>query len=111
MSNGESFSGGCATGFSFIRATIELPLDELLEAEEAEERMAETYAQAHAEDMKEDGNDDIDMRHDDYPTAEGNGNDNFLQDDHRSAAVPSSQQTQDILMGDSRQHQLQQPAP
>ncbi|OAX38290.1 hypothetical protein K503DRAFT_170783 [Rhizopogon vinicolor AM-OR11-026] len=114
MSYGEGVSGGCATGFSIMRPTIELPLDELLEAEEAEERMAEAYAQAHAEDMKEDGSDDIDMPYDDYPTTEGNGdgnsNGNFLQDGSTivSAAAPSSQQTQDILMSDSRQHQ---PAP
>ncbi|OAX33234.1 hypothetical protein K503DRAFT_859906 [Rhizopogon vinicolor AM-OR11-026] len=116
MSDGESFSRGCATGFSFIRTIIELPLDELLEAEEAEERMAEAYAQAHAEDMKEDGNDDIGMRYDDYPTAEGsgdvNGNGNFLQNESTivSAAALSSQQTQDFLMSDSRQRQPQQPA-
>ncbi|OAX40696.1 hypothetical protein K503DRAFT_864427 [Rhizopogon vinicolor AM-OR11-026] len=35
-----------------------IPLDELLEAEE---RMAAAYTQAHAEDMKQDSNDDIDM--------------------------------------------------
>jgi hypothetical protein len=52
-----------------MRPTIELPLDELLEAGEAEERMAEAYSQAHAEDMKEDGNDDVDMPYDEYNTA------------------------------------------
>jgi hypothetical protein len=86
-SYGEGVSGGCATGFSIIRATIELPLD------------------------------DINMRYDGCPTtegnADGNSNGNFLQDGSTivSAAAPSSQQTQDILMGDSHQYQPQQPAP
>jgi GATA-binding protein len=111
MSYGEGVSGGCATGFSIMRPTIELPLDELLEAEEAEERMAEAYSQAHAEDMKEDGNDDVDMPYDGYNTAEGNGNDSFLLDGSTTTTAPasSSEQTQDILMSDSRQHQPQPP--
>ncbi|OJA14462.1 hypothetical protein AZE42_13773, partial [Rhizopogon vesiculosus] len=43
----------------------------------------------------------------------GNGNGNFLQDRSTtiSAATPSSQQIQDILMRDLHQHQPQQPAP
>ncbi|OJA09082.1 hypothetical protein AZE42_11096 [Rhizopogon vesiculosus] len=65
--------------------------------------------------MKEDSNNDINMRYDNYPTTkgDGNGNGNFLQDRSTiiSATAPSSQQTQDILMSDSHQHQLQQPAP
>ena len=106
MSYGEGVSGGCATGFSIMRPTIELPLDELLEAEEAEERMAEAYAHAHAEDTKEDGNDDVDMPYDDYATAERNSN--FPLDGSTSTATanaPLSEQT-DILMSDSRQQQL-----
>jgi GATA-binding protein len=65
----EDISGGCATGFSIMRPTIELLLDKLLEAGEAAERMAEAYSQAHAEDMKEDGNDNVDMPYDECNTA------------------------------------------
>jgi hypothetical protein len=44
MSYGEGVSSGCATDFGIMRPTIELPLDELLEVQEAEEWMVEAYA-------------------------------------------------------------------
>ncbi|OJA10649.1 hypothetical protein AZE42_11957 [Rhizopogon vesiculosus] len=63
-------------------------------------------AQADAEDMKEDGNDDIDTRYDGYPTTEGNNDGNrngyFVQDGSTTipAAASSCQETQDILMSE-----------
>jgi GATA-binding protein len=67
---GEDISGSCATSFSIMHPTIELPLDKLLEAGEAEERMAEAYSQAHTEDtMKEDRNDNVNMPYGKYNTA------------------------------------------
>lgn len=101
MSYGEGVSGGCATGFSIMRPTIELPLDELLEAQEAEERMAEAYARAHTNDMKEDGNDDVDMPYDEYNTT----TDHFILGVDSSTSTDTASQTQDILMSDSRQNQ------
>ena len=99
MSYGEGVSGGCATGFSIMRPTIELPLDELLEAQEAEERMAEAYARASIDDMKEDGDDDVDMPYDNgnFPLGESNS--------VSTAIIPPPDHPQDILMSDSRQHQ------
>ncbi|OJA09066.1 hypothetical protein AZE42_11076 [Rhizopogon vesiculosus] len=67
-------------------------------------------AQADAEDMKDDGNDDIDTRYDGYPNTEGNSDGNrngyFVQDGSTTipAAAPSCQ---DILVSDSRQCQPQ----
>jgi hypothetical protein len=63
--------------FQYNASTIELTLDELLEAEE---QMAAAYSQAHTEDMRGGGIDDVDMPYSEYSTAEGNGNDNFLLD-------------------------------
>ncbi|KAJ8579747.1 hypothetical protein M405DRAFT_893703 [Rhizopogon salebrosus TDB-379] len=94
MSYGEGVSGGCAIGFSIMRPTIELPLDELLEAEE---RMAEAYAQAHthSEDAKK--------------MAMTMSLDGSISTATTNAS--SSEQLQDILISDSHQHQPQQPQP
>jgi hypothetical protein len=53
--------------------------------------MSEAYGQVHAEDMKEDDKDDIDMRYDGCPTTEGDGdgkrNGCFLQDGSTTSRV------------------------
>jgi hypothetical protein len=46
MSYGKGVSGGCTTGFIIMWPTIKLPLNKLLEVQEAEERMVEAYAHA-----------------------------------------------------------------
>ncbi|KAG1761951.1 hypothetical protein EDD22DRAFT_1050936 [Suillus occidentalis] len=107
MSYGEGVSGGCATGFSIFRPTIELPLDELLgeEYDGEDDRMGDaTGAQ---DDTKEDGNDegDVVMRYDEYTT-----NSVPAQPEAESAPAPPAEQ--DVLMSDSRQHHPQpQPQP
>jgi len=50
-----SVNGGYAT------CQLSNCLDELLEAREGEQRMAEAYPHANIDDMREDGNDNIDM--------------------------------------------------
>lgn len=113
MSYGEGVSGGCATGFSIFRPTIELPLDELLgeEYDGEDDRMADASI-AQPDDTKEDGNDegDVVMRYDEY-----NNNNNIVPTQPegesllgRSAAAASSEQ--DVLMSDSRQQQPPQPS-
>ncbi|KAG1807994.1 uncharacterized protein BJ212DRAFT_1485279 [Suillus subaureus] len=94
MSYGEGVSGGCATGFSIFRPTIELPLDELLgeEYDGEDDRMADAPI-SQPDDTKEDGNDESRGR------ALLGGS---------SAAVASPEQ--DVLMSDSRQQQQPQPA-
>ncbi|KAG2110092.1 hypothetical protein DEU56DRAFT_874487 [Suillus clintonianus] len=112
MSYGEGVSGGCATGFSIFRPTIELPLDELLgeDYDAEDDRMADAPL-TQPDDTKEDGNDegDVDMRYDEYtsntnlPTqSEGE----FLLGGS-AAAGPAEQ---DVLMSDSRQQHSQQPS-
>ncbi|KAG2137841.1 uncharacterized protein EDB93DRAFT_1090984 [Suillus bovinus] len=95
MSYGEGVSGGCATGFSIYRPTIELPLDELLgdEYDGEDDRMADAPIEQ-PDDTKEDGNEegDVVMRYDEY-------NDN---------AAASTEQ--DVLMSDSRQQPQPQPS-
>ncbi|KAG1723769.1 uncharacterized protein EDB91DRAFT_1240044 [Suillus paluster] len=113
MSYGEGVSGGCATGFSIFRPTIELPLDELLEGDEfdgEDDQMAEAPL-TYPEDTKEDGNDqgDVDMRCDEYNAVPTQSEGSFLLD--ASTAAASSDQPQDVLMSDSRQPQPQQPTP
>jgi hypothetical protein len=110
MSYGEGVSGGCATGFSIFRPTIELPLDELLgeEYDGEDDRMADAPI-AQPDDTKEDGNDegDVIMRYDEY------NNNVPTQPEGESllsgSAVAASAE-QDVLMSDSRQQQQPQPS-
>lgn len=60
ISYGEGISGGCTTGFSIFRLTIELPLDELLgeEYDGEDDRTADAPI-AQLDNIKEDSNDII----------------------------------------------------
>ncbi|KAG1760619.1 hypothetical protein EDD22DRAFT_900313 [Suillus occidentalis] len=90
MSYGEGVSGGCATGFSIFRPTIELPLDELLGEEMG--------------DATEDGNDegDVVMRYDEYTN-----NSVPAQPEAESAPAPPAEQDHHP----QPQPQPQQPTP
>lgn len=111
MSYGEGVSGGCATGFSIFRPTIELPLDELLAEEEydgEDDRMADAPI-SQPDDTKEDGNDegDVVMRYDEY-------NNNIPTQPEGESLLGGSAAAsveQDVLMSDSRQQQPQPPTP
>ncbi|KAG1873222.1 hypothetical protein F4604DRAFT_1881012 [Suillus subluteus] len=112
MSYGEGVSGGCATGFSIFRPTIELPLDELLgdEYDGEDDRMADAPI-AQPDDTKEDGNDegDVVMRYDEY-----NNNIVPTQPEGESllggSSAAAASVEQDVLMSDSRQQQQPQPS-
>ncbi|KAG0697485.1 hypothetical protein DFH29DRAFT_984242 [Suillus ampliporus] len=96
MSYGEGVSGGCATGFSIFRPTIELPLDELLEDGEDDQMLEAPLT--YPEDTKEDGNDegDIVMRYDEYnnvpsqpdATLVSSSNNPFLNNSSKSPSRP-----------------------
>lgn len=112
MSYGEGVSGGCATGFSIFRPTIELPLDELLgeEYDGEDDRMADAPI-AQPDDTKEDGNDegDVIMRYDEY----NNSNNVPTQPEGESllsGPAASASAEQDVLMSDSRQQQQLPPS-
>ncbi|KAG1869330.1 hypothetical protein DFJ58DRAFT_714092 [Suillus subalutaceus] len=112
MSYGEGVSGGCATGFSIFRPTIELPLDELLgdEYDGEDDRMADAPI-GQPDDTKEDGNDegDVVMRYDEY-----NNNIVPTQPEGESllggSSAAAASVEQDVLMSDSRQQQQPQPS-
>lgn len=109
MSYGEGVSGGCATGFSIFRPTIELPLDELLgeEYDGEDDRMADAPI-AQPDDSKEDGNDegDVVMRYDEY----NNNVPTQPEDESLGGSAPAASAEQDVLMSDSRQQQQPQPS-
>ncbi|KAG2029873.1 hypothetical protein BDR03DRAFT_995028 [Suillus americanus] len=110
MSYGEGVSGGCATGFSIFRPTIELPLDELLgeEYDGEDDRMADAPI-AQPDDTKEDGNDegDVVMRYDEYNNIPTQSEGESLLGGSSAAAASAEQ---DVLMSDSRQQQQPQPS-
>ncbi|KAG2086086.1 uncharacterized protein F5147DRAFT_588699 [Suillus discolor] len=114
MSYGEGVSGGCATGFSIYRPTIELPLDELLgeEYDGEDDQMADAPIE-HLDDTKEDGNEegDVVMRYDEYNS--GNINNVPTQPEGESllgGSATAASAEQDVLMSDSRQQQQPQPS-
>ncbi|KAG1842092.1 hypothetical protein C8R48DRAFT_40924 [Suillus tomentosus] len=114
MSYGEGVSGGCATGFSIYRPTIELPLDELLgeEYDGEDDQMADAPIEQ-LDDTKEDGNEESDvvMRYDEYSS--GNGNNVPTQPEGESllgGSATAASAEQDVLMSDSRQQQQPQPS-
>ncbi|KAG2361108.1 hypothetical protein BDR07DRAFT_1486291 [Suillus spraguei] len=116
MSYGEGVSGGCATGFSIFRPTIELPLDELLgeEYDGEDDQMADAPI-ALPDDTKEDKNDegDVVMRYDEYSNSNNNNhNDVPTQPEGGSllCGPAESSAEQDVLMSDSRQQQEPQPS-
>ncbi|KAG1722897.1 hypothetical protein EDB19DRAFT_1898139 [Suillus lakei] len=108
MSYGEGVSGGCATGFSIFRPTIELPLDELLgeEYDGEDDQMADASL-AQPDDTKEDGNDegDVVMRYDEYNNVSTQPEGELPLGGSAAASAE-----QDVLMSDSRQQQQPQPS-